>query len=77
MSTKQDSLDQARPTFLNVKEVAELLRIKTRTVYEMVSFSDYSNRWVSAQTGRCKTVKPFLTNVRGLVMDARSRAFVS
>jgi excisionase family DNA binding protein len=26
-----------RPRFLNVKEVAELLRIKPRTVYEMVS----------------------------------------
>ena len=37
MSTKQDSKDQARPKFLNVKELAELLRIKTRTVYEMVS----------------------------------------
>jgi excisionase family DNA binding protein len=37
MSTRQDSLNQPRPKFLNVKEVAELLRIKTRTVYEMVS----------------------------------------
>jgi excisionase family DNA binding protein len=37
MSTRQDSVSQARPKFLNVKEVAELLRIKTRTVYEMVS----------------------------------------
>jgi len=37
MSTRQDSVNQARPKFLNVKEVAELLRIKTRTVYEMVS----------------------------------------
>ena len=37
MSTKQDSVNQPRPKFLNVKEVAELLRIKTRTVYEMVS----------------------------------------
>ena len=37
MSTKQDSIEQARPKFLNVKELAELLRIKTRTVYEMVS----------------------------------------
>ena len=37
MSTRQDSLNQARPKFLNVKELAELLRIKTRTVYEMVS----------------------------------------
>jgi excisionase family DNA binding protein len=29
--------DQPRPKFLDVKELAELLRIKTRTVYEMVS----------------------------------------
>ena len=37
MSTRQDSLNQPCPKVLNVKEVAELLRIKTRTVYEMVS----------------------------------------
>jgi excisionase family DNA binding protein len=37
MSTRQDSVNQPRPKFLNVKELAELLRIKTRTVYEMVS----------------------------------------
>ena len=37
MSTERDSINQARPKFLNVKELAELLRIKTRTVYEMVS----------------------------------------
>ncbi len=37
MSTSQDSVNQPRPKFLNVKELAELLRIKTRTVYEMVS----------------------------------------
>ena len=37
MITRQDSVNQPRPKFLNVKEVAELLRIKTRTVYEMVS----------------------------------------
>jgi excisionase family DNA binding protein len=37
MSTRQDSVNQARPKFLNLKELAELLRIKTRTVYEMVS----------------------------------------
>ena len=36
MSTNQLSTDP-RPRFLNVKELAELLRIKTRTVYEMVS----------------------------------------
>ncbi len=37
MSTRQDTASQPRPKFLNVKELAELLRIKTRTVYEMVS----------------------------------------
>jgi excisionase family DNA binding protein len=37
MSTRQDSVNQPRPKFLSVKELAELLRIKTRTVYEMVS----------------------------------------
>ena len=37
MSTRQDTANQPRPKFLNVKEVAELLRIKIRTVYEMVS----------------------------------------
>jgi len=37
MNTKEDSVNQPRPKFLNVKELAELLRIKTRTVYEMVS----------------------------------------
>jgi len=37
MSTRQDSVNQPRPKFLNVKELAELLRIKTRTIYEMVS----------------------------------------
>jgi excisionase family DNA binding protein len=37
MSTRQDSVNEPRPKFLNVKELAELLRIKTRTVYEMVS----------------------------------------
>ena len=37
MSTRQDSVNQPRPKFLNVKELAELQRIKTRTVYEMVS----------------------------------------
>ena len=37
MSTRQDSVNQPRPKFLNVKELAELLRIRTRTVYEMVS----------------------------------------
>ena len=37
MSTNRVGSNEARPKFLNVKELAELLRIKTRTVYEMVS----------------------------------------
>ena len=37
MSTNRASTNEIRPKFLNVKELAELLRIKTRTVYEMVS----------------------------------------
>lgn len=37
MSTNRASANEVRPKFLNVKELAELLRIKTRTVYEMVS----------------------------------------
>ena len=37
MSTNQAGSNEIRPKFLNVKELAELLRIKTRTVYEMVS----------------------------------------
>ena len=37
MSTNQAGSNDVRPKFLNVKELAELLRIKTRTVYEMVS----------------------------------------
>lgn len=37
MSTNQATMDHAHPTFLNVKELSELLRIKTRTIYEMVS----------------------------------------
>jgi excisionase family DNA binding protein len=37
MSTNGANVNQVQPKFLNVKEVAELLRIKTRTVYEMVS----------------------------------------
>ena len=37
MRTNQASTHEVRPRFLNVKELAELLRIKTRTVYEMVS----------------------------------------
>ena len=27
----------SRPTFLDVKELAEMLRLKTRTIYDMVS----------------------------------------
>jgi excisionase family DNA binding protein len=37
MSTNRASTNEERSKFLNVKELAELLRIKTRTVYEMVS----------------------------------------
>ena len=37
MSTSRVGTNELRPKFLNVKELAELLRIKTRTVYEMVS----------------------------------------
>ena len=37
MGTNRVNPNQEGPKFLNVKEVAELLRIKTRTVYEMVS----------------------------------------
>jgi excisionase family DNA binding protein len=37
MSTNHVSTNNAQPRFLNVKELSELLRIKTRTIYEMVS----------------------------------------
>ena len=37
MSTNRINSNEAGLKFLNVKEVAELLRIKPRTVYEMVS----------------------------------------
>ena len=38
MSTNRGSTNETRrPLFLDVKEVAELLRIQKRTVYEMVS----------------------------------------
>ena len=37
MNTNRVGSNEVRPKFLNVKELAELLRIKTRTVYEMVS----------------------------------------
>ena len=50
MSTRQDSANQSRPKFLNVKELAELLRIKTRTVYEMVSQGRIPYRKVGDRT---------------------------
>jgi putative molybdopterin biosynthesis protein len=37
MNTNQGSTNETQPKFLSVKELAELLRIKTRTIYEMVS----------------------------------------
>ena len=37
MSTNEISTNNPRPKFLDVKELSELLRIKTRTIYEMVS----------------------------------------
>jgi excisionase family DNA binding protein len=37
MTTNRANTSEAHLRFLNVKEVAELLRIKTRTIYEMVS----------------------------------------
>ena len=37
MSTNRAGSNELRPKFLNVKELAQLLRIKTRTVYERVS----------------------------------------
>ena len=37
MNTNRGSSAEMQPKFLNVKELAELLRIKTRTIYEMVS----------------------------------------
>ena len=39
MSTQFDvtNQDKKRPKFLNVKELAEMLRLKTRTIYDMVS----------------------------------------
>ena len=37
MNSNRPGSNEVRPKFLNVKELAELLRIKTRTVYEMVS----------------------------------------
>ena len=37
MNTNRGSTTEAQPKFLNVKELSELLRIKMRTIYEMVS----------------------------------------
>jgi excisionase family DNA binding protein len=37
MTANRGSTNEAQPKFLNVKELSELLRIKTRTIYEMVS----------------------------------------
>jgi excisionase family DNA binding protein len=39
MSTQLEvgNLDGKHPRFLDVKELAELLRLKTRTIYDMVS----------------------------------------
>ena len=34
---KGKDADLSRPTFLDVKELAEMLRLKTRTIYDMVS----------------------------------------
>jgi excisionase family DNA binding protein len=37
MTTNRGSTNEARPKFLDVKELADMLRLKTRTVYDMVS----------------------------------------
>ena len=39
MSTRLEVMneDKKRPKFLNVKELSEMLRLKTRTIYDMVS----------------------------------------
>src|SRR6187431_1070891 len=50
MSTNQAGSNEVRPKFLNVKELAELLRIKTRTVYEMVSQGRIPYRKVGDRT---------------------------
>ena len=50
MSTNRTGTNEARPKFLNVKELAELLRIKTRTVYEMVSQGRIPYRKVGDRT---------------------------
>ena len=50
MSTNQAGSNDVRPKFLNVRELAELLRIKTRTVYEMVSQGRIPYRKVGDRT---------------------------
>jgi predicted DNA-binding transcriptional regulator AlpA len=35
------SENQKGPKFLNVKELSEMLRLKTRTIYDMVSQDEY------------------------------------
>jgi excisionase family DNA binding protein len=37
MTNKGREVGLSRPRFLDVKELAEMLRLKTRTVYDMVS----------------------------------------
>jgi excisionase family DNA binding protein len=37
MTTNRGSTNEAQPKFLNVQELSELLRIKSRTISEMVS----------------------------------------
>ena len=37
MTTNRGSTNEAQPRFLNVKELSELLRIKTRTIYEWLA----------------------------------------
>ena len=39
MSTRLEVMneDKKRPKFLNVKELSEMLRLRTRTIYDMVS----------------------------------------
>ena len=37
VTNKGTDLGLSRPRFLDVKELAEMLRLKTRTIYDMVS----------------------------------------
>ena len=50
MSTNEISTNNPRPRFLDVKELSELLRIKTRTIYEMVSQGRIPYRKVGERT---------------------------